>query len=56
MPPEMTAARLAELPREELITRLYEALNKIQELEERLRLKKNANDLEEFIPAAVAGY
>ena len=36
---EMAKARLEELTREELIARLYELMNRVHELEEKLRLK-----------------
>src|SRR3970040_2578105 len=40
MIPEMATARIEELTREELIARLYELLDRVHELEEKLRLKK----------------
>lgn len=40
MIPEMAKARIEELSREELIARLYELMNRVHELEEKLRLKK----------------
>ncbi len=40
MIPEMAKARIEELSREELIARLYELMNKVHELEEKLRLKQ----------------
>ena len=40
MIPEMAKAKLEELSREELIALLYELMNKVDDLEEELRLKK----------------
>ena len=40
MIPEMAKSRIEELSREELIARLYELMNKVHELEEKLRLKQ----------------
>jgi transposase len=40
MIPEMAKIRIEELSREELIARLYELMNKVHELEEKLRLKQ----------------
>jgi len=40
MIPEMAKVRIEELSREELIARLYELMERIQVLEEKLRLKQ----------------
>ena len=56
MIPEKAKARIEELSREELIGLLNELMNSVHQLVEQLRLKKSANELEEFLTAAIAGF